>query len=135
MDEQPGHSAILMLWFDGRFPSQCSLFHFDSLGEKRLVYECVYPHDEKDLKRAIKESIGSGRIYGVVNLEDVVWVGSSSLGFFVRLLQDFHDAGGELILAGLRSRVVGTFKAAGLDSIMAIEPSVDSAVARFLDNR
>jgi hypothetical protein len=69
--------------------------------------------------------------YVVLDLSSVDFIDSGGLGLLVRLLHRTQNAGGDLKLCGLSSRIAETFRATKLHTVFDIHASSGDAVAAF----
>lgn len=65
----------------------------------------------------------------VVDMADVEIITSDGLGALIRARKAASEAGGQLILSGLRGNIRDLFKMTRLDKIFTIVDSVDGALA------
>lgn len=68
----------------------------------------------------------------VVNLENVRWFGSATMGVLVASMTTLRNAGGDLRLANVAKRVDSIFAATHLASLFRNYESVDRAVSSYI---
>ncbi len=77
------------------------------------------------LRAALDAGLGKGTPPRIaVDLTDVSFMDSSSLGILVTCLKEVHDRGGELRLVGVQGSPAKVIALTGLDSAFTIEASV-----------
>ncbi|HVO98104.1 MAG TPA: STAS domain-containing protein [Bryobacteraceae bacterium] len=65
----------------------------------------------------------------VIDVSRVTYLDSSAIGVLVACHGAARDAGGQLRLAGVSSRVSTIFKMTGVDKLLTIDPTKDDAVS------
>jgi anti-sigma B factor antagonist len=81
------------------------------------------------LRAALDASFGEGTPRIAVDLTDVSFMDSSSLGILVSCLKEAHDRCGELRLVGVQGSPAKVIALTGLDSAFTIETSADDLPA------
>jgi anti-sigma B factor antagonist len=76
------------------------------------------------LRAALDAGLGEGTPRVAVDLTDVSFMDSSSLGILVTCLKETRDRGGELRLVGVQGSPAKVIALTGLDSAFTIEASV-----------
>jgi anti-sigma B factor antagonist len=75
------------------------------------------------LRAALDAGLGEGTPRIAVDLTEVSFMDSSSLGILVSCLKEAHDRGGELRLVGVQGSPAKVIALTGLDSAFTIETS------------
>jgi anti-sigma B factor antagonist len=65
----------------------------------------------------------------VTDLSDVSYMGSSMLGLMVNIRQRISQAGGKLILCGMKPQLLNIFQACCLERLFSIAKTRDDAIA------
>lgn len=81
------------------------------------------------LKESLTDLLHSGVNTVVVDLSHVAFLDSTGLGALVEARTATTEAGGTLPLVCGQERILKLFAITGLDSVFAIHPTVDAAVA------
>ncbi|MGI8678345.1 MAG: STAS domain-containing protein [Jatrophihabitans sp.] len=81
------------------------------------------------LRESLTELFTSGVDTVVVDLTEVAFLDSTGLGALVEARATTTDAGGSLPLVCNQDRILKLFAITGLDSVFAIHPTIDEAVA------
>lgn len=84
-----------------------------------------------DLKKRVLDAMESGDRRFVIDFSETGYIDSSGLGVLVSLAKKIREVGGDLRLAGLNDDLQTLFELTKLDTLFAIVPSVDEAVAAF----
>ena len=79
----------------------------------------------------IDELIKGGQNRIVVDLSGISYLDSSAIGVLVGCQGVVRNAGGQFRLAAATDRVAKIFKLAGVDHVLAVDASRDSAIAHF----
>jgi anti-sigma B factor antagonist len=85
-----------------------------------------------DLERALEGVIGLGATTVVLDLADVTFIDSTTLGILLRYNARFSSRGGELVIVSDDRRVLRTFEITGLDRMFRIEHRLADAAASVL---
>jgi len=72
------------------------------------------------LRRALLEVCDLGPARLTVNLSGVTYIDSSGMATLVEARRRTREAGGELVLQGLRERIMAVFRLARLDEVFRI---------------
>ena len=83
------------------------------------------------LDNAFKEAIESGEMKIAVNLAGLEYISSAGLGVFVSHLDEFNNAGINLVLFGIQETVKQVFDILGLEKIIAIVETEEQAVEKL----
>ena len=65
----------------------------------------------------------------VLDMSKVTYVDSSAIGVIVSCHLGVRSAGGQLRVAGVGERVLSVFRMVGIDRVLALDPTLDAAVA------
>jgi anti-sigma B factor antagonist len=87
--------------------------------------------DAATLHLLLHELVEKGKMRIVIDLNDVKSVNSSGLGILIGGLTTMKNAGGDLKLANVSSKIQTLLVVTKLDSIFEQHSSVDKAVASF----
>jgi anti-sigma B factor antagonist len=82
-----------------------------------------------ELERALNGVVGLGGTAAVVDLADVSFIDSTTLGILLRSHQRFEALGGRLVLVAADRRLARTFEITGLDRVLRIEGTLAEGVA------
>lgn len=83
------------------------------------------------LRKMTKELIASQKLKIVFNLNEVDYIDSAGLGELVASFMAVQNAGGELKLANLTTRVRGIIQITRLYTIFDVHPDERSALSKF----
>lgn len=103
--------------------------------EERQGIWVVQPRGQLDainvphLEKIMVEMISQGRIWIVVDMEQVSYIASRGLKALVSAWREAGDAKGKLVLCAIIPRVLTIFETIGFTQIFDIYPSRDAAVA------
>jgi anti-sigma B factor antagonist len=86
-------------------------------------------HTAPELQRALDGIVGLGATSAVVDLAEVSFVDSTTLGVLFESKGRFTDRGGELIVVAADRRVLRTFEITGIDRVFRIERTLADGVA------
>jgi anti-sigma B factor antagonist len=81
-----------------------------------------------EFKQAILAAIDAGADRVVVDLTEVTFIDSSSLGVLIGAHRRLKARGGCLVVACDRDAILKTFRITGLDGVFRIAPDVESAL-------
>ena len=81
------------------------------------------------LKRRIIQRIDAGDRLIVIDLSDVGFIDSTAIGVLVGALKRLRETGGMLAVVCADDNVRGIFEVVGLDNLIPLHNSLDSAVA------
>jgi anti-sigma B factor antagonist len=87
--------------------------------------------DTGELDEKLYAIIGKGYKKAVVDLAGCDWINSSGLSILIHHYKKFKDAGGELKLANLTSKVERVMVIARLTEVFDAKDSVDEALTAF----
>ena len=73
----------------------------------------------------------AGQIYLILDLKSLQFMDSSGIGSLIALQRAAHQAGGDLLLAGLNKKVVMSLQLARLDKFFRMFDLVEDALAIF----
>ncbi len=82
-------------------------------------------------KEALQILIDSGRLQIIFDLEEVGYIDSSGLGFFIGSLKSVKQKKGNVKLARLNAYMLGIFKLIHLDYVLEIHEDLEAALASF----
>jgi anti-sigma B factor antagonist len=86
-----------------------------------------------ELKRALDGITDLGGTSAVVDLADVSFIDSTTLGVLLRAHSELQGLGGRLVLVASDRRVLRTLEITGLDRVLPIERTLAEGVAAILD--
>lgn len=81
-----------------------------------------------EFKQAVRAAIDDGADRIVVDLAEVSFIDSSSLGVLIGAHRRLKGHGGQLFVACERDSILKTFKITGLDTVFSLVPSVEAAL-------
>lgn len=81
------------------------------------------------LRSALEDRIAAGQTALVIDLEDVGFIDSTGLGVLVGRLKIVRKIGGWLSVVCTNERILRLFAITGLDKVLPVHDSVDSAIA------
>lgn len=96
------------------------------VGESRLMYPLL-----SDFASAVAALIEGGERKLIVDLSDVSYVDSASIGCLMDLYRQASTAGGMLKLAGVQKRVETMLTMTGAQNFIELHPDEPSAVKSF----
>jgi anti-anti-sigma factor len=101
------------------------MFRIEDEGATRvlaLTLPAVIDSDEFDrLNESITSAVGAqAHAQWVLDLTDVVYMGSSVLGLMVNVRQTIKSAGGKLVLCGMSERLTRVFHACCMERLFTI---------------
>ena len=79
----------------------------------------------------LKEYMDAGKVNFIMDLSDVTYVNSTGMGILVRGLTTLKNAGGDLKLAGMSTKVQGLLSITKLSSVFTYYDSVEEAAKSF----
>jgi len=82
----------------------------------------------------IDELIKSGQNRVVVDMSKITYLDSSAIGVLVGCQGVVRNSGGQFRMAALTDRVAKILKLAGVDQVLALDASRDSAIAHLAAN-
>jgi len=85
-----------------------------------------------ELERAVDGVIGLGGTAAVVDLADVSFIDSTTIGILLRAQSRFAALGGGLIVVAADRRVLRTLEITGLDRVLRIERTLAEGVTALL---
>ena len=88
-------------------------------------------HTVHMLESRARRAIGRGFASLVLDLSNCRYISSSGIGTIMALAHEAEDAGGRVVVAGLRSLVERVFEAMGLTSVITVVETVDEALKLF----
>jgi anti-sigma B factor antagonist len=86
-----------------------------------------------ELEHALDGVIGLGGTSAVVDLADVSFIDSTTLGVLVRTHSQLQGLGGRLIVVASDRRILRTLEITGLDRVLPIERTLAEGVAAILE--
>ena len=96
------------------------------VGEPRLMYPIL-----GDFSSAVASLVGAGRRDILIDLTPVTYVDSATIGCFMDLYRQVHQAGGHLKLSGVQKRVETMLTMTGAQNFIEIHPDETSAMRSF----
>jgi anti-anti-sigma factor len=96
------------------------------VGEPRLMYPIL-----GDFSSAVASLVGAGRRDILIDLTPVTYVDSATIGCFMDLYRQVHQAGGHLKLSGVQKRVETMLTMTGAQNFLEIHPDEPSALKSF----
>jgi anti-sigma B factor antagonist len=90
-------------------------------------------HTAPELKRALDGVIQLGGTSAVVDLADVSFIDSTTLGVLLRTYSELQGLGGRLVLVASDRRILRTLELTGLDRVLPIERTLAEGVAAILE--
>ncbi len=88
-------------------------------------------HDTGDLDDKLYSILGKGAKKAIVDLKNCDWINSSGLAILIHHFKKFKDAGGELKLANLTSKVQQIIVISRLTQVFDVKDSTEDAIAAF----
>lgn len=76
----------------------------------------------------IEALLEEGKRKFVLNFEEIDWINSSGLGLVIGARRRIDEAGGELVLCGINSRIKGILDVTALSTMYTIVPDVPAAI-------
>ncbi len=83
--------------------------------------------ESAEIVSRVEELLRQGHRRFVVDLSGVTRMDSTGLGRFIAVLNLVKEAGGRLILVGVREHILKSFRVTRLDRIFAFAPNVEEA--------
>jgi len=77
----------------------------------------------------IEALIEEGRRKFVLNLAELTWINSSGLGVFIGARRRIDEAGGQMVICGVNTRIQGILDVTALSTMWTIVPDIDAAIA------
>jgi anti-anti-sigma factor len=96
------------------------------VGDARLMYPML-----ADFSAAVNTLVASGKRDIVIDLTPVTYVDSATIGCFMDLYRQVHNAGGHLKLSGVQKRVETMLTMTGAQNFIEIHADEPSAVKSF----
>jgi len=96
------------------------------VGETRLMYPIL-----SEFSKAVTSLFAAGERKVVIDLADVTYVDSASIGCLMDLYRQATQAGGKLKLSGVQKRVVTMLTMTGAHNFLEIHPDEAAAVQSF----
>lgn len=87
--------------------------------------------DPEPLRQAFMKQIQEGRKDFLIDLENVFYISSAVLGFFITLFKDLKDKGGRLKLVNAQPSVSSLFEITRLDRILEMYSDRGVAIRSF----
>ena len=82
-----------------------------------------------EFKQRMSAPIDAGRRQLVVDLTGTTFIDSSSLGVLIGAHRRLKLRGGSLIVVCANEAIIKTFKITGLDGVLTVAPTIESALA------
>ena len=98
------------------------------IGETRLMYPLL-----SEFSGAVTALIGAGERRVLLDLSDVTYVDSATIGCLMDLYRQATAAGGVLKLSGVQKRVETMLTMTGAQNFLEIHPDEDAAIRSFGD--
>jgi anti-sigma B factor antagonist len=89
-------------------------------------------HTAPTLEQALEGVLGLGGTSVAVDLLEVSFVDSTTLGVLLRYHERFRGLGGDLVIVTEDRRILRTFEITGLDRVFVIERRLADAVAAIM---
>ena len=89
-------------------------------------------HTAPVLEQALEGVLGLGATSVALDLADVSFIDSTTLGLLLRYQERFRACGGELLVVTADRRVLRTLEVTGLDRVLKIERRLADAVAAIV---
>ena len=89
-------------------------------------------HTAPALEQALEGVLGLGGTSVAVDLLEVSFVDSTTLGVLLRYHERFRSRGGDLVIVTEDRRILRTFEITGLDRVFVIERRLADAVAAVM---
>ncbi|UCM91622.1 STAS domain-containing protein [Streptomyces marincola] len=86
-------------------------------------------HTAPDVRRAALDLVEQGHQLLILDLSEVQFCDSAGLSTLIVIWHAARDAGGRLSLVGVPETLMGVLSLTGVDTIMAIHPTVQAALA------
>ena len=83
-----------------------------------ITFEVDDLRDPEPLRQAILKQLQDGRKDFLIDLENIVYISSAVLGFFITLYKDLKEQGGRLKLVNTQPSVSNLFEITRLDRIL-----------------
>lgn len=96
------------------------------IGESRLMYPIL-----SEFSQAVASLFAAGERKVVIDLAEVTYVDSASIGCLMDLYRQATHAGGRLKLSGVQKRVVTMLTMTGAHNFLEIHPDEAAAVQSF----
>jgi len=87
--------------------------------------------NRQELKTLIQDSLEQGSRQFLIDFASTGYIDSSGLGALVSISKKIRDHGGALRLSGLNEDLRSLFELTKLDTLFAIDASLDQALAKF----
>src|SRR5882757_11548819 len=81
-----------------------------------------------ELDLAIAKSVGEGFTKVMVDCSALEYISSAGLGVFMSYIEEFKDKGVQMVLFGLKEKVVNTFEILGLAELLHISENKSEAL-------
>ena len=88
-------------------------------------------HTAAEFEVALQTCVEGGHTRLVVHGRDLQYISSAGLGVFMAFLEPIREAGGDIKIAALQTRVFNVFDLLGFPLLFEIVDTEDEAVARF----
>lgn len=82
-------------------------------------------------KEKVNGLVEQGKVKLVLDLENMNYIDSSGLGFFIGTLKKLRDAGGNMVLISLNAYIYGIFKLIQLQHIIKTFDNLEEAKKHF----
>jgi anti-sigma B factor antagonist len=84
--------------------------------------------ETEEVRRTFEQCLLEGKKRVVLDLADLVFANSTTIAYFISAQKRAREAGGGMILAKPGDFLRKTLKTLGLDQVLAIRDTVDSAI-------
>ncbi len=105
--------------------------HYSDASIVSLKGKIMSDLDIENISNEITKLIGNNKIKLIFNTEDLVYVNSSGINFFMRTLTKTRIKNGDLIFFGVNGNVDDIFKIAKINKIYTIYSSQEEALNHF----
>lgn len=106
---------------------------FSTLGAARVLAPAgeLDAHTAPEFEAALQRCLDEGTPRIIVDGSGLSYVSSAGLGVFMAVLDDARAADGDIVVAALPADVFETFELLGFPEVLAFEPTLEAAAARF----
>lgn len=88
-------------------------------------------HTMNEFEGAIREEMDAGHRNIIIDFAQVPFISSAGLGILMSVIDEIHDAGGDLFLAAVQPEVYRIFDMLEFTTLFRFFDSVDEAIAAF----
>ena len=109
----------------------CAVEKKDGVAIMSLAFDSILVDDNEKVKSTFLSLISEGSTSVILDLTKTTYISSVVLASFVFMLKKAKEAGGNLILCGINSRVQEVLSMTNLDQVFDIAKDRDEAMARL----